>query len=109
MQLDPDYFGSYLGAGVAQYRAGNKTKAEELLTQSSELSAHGARRVLSRRACEGARRDAEGQQYYQAAASSRVRSGRLLRASWCGWICLRIPATMWPLAGSWMGTGAWCS
>ncbi len=37
MQLDPDYFGSYLIAGVAQYRAGNKAKAEELLTQSSKL------------------------------------------------------------------------
>ncbi len=38
IQLDPDYFGSYLGAGVAQYCAGgNKAKAEELLTQSAKL------------------------------------------------------------------------
>jgi predicted Zn-dependent protease len=37
IELDPGYFGSYLGAGVAQYRAGNKTKAEEWLTRSAEL------------------------------------------------------------------------
>ncbi len=37
IELDPDYFGSYLGAGVAQLRAGNKSKAEEWLTRSAEL------------------------------------------------------------------------
>lgn len=37
IDLDPGYFGSFLGAGVAQYRAGNKGKAEEWLTKSAEL------------------------------------------------------------------------
>jgi predicted Zn-dependent protease len=37
IELDPQYFGSYLGAGVAQYRAGNKTKAQEWLERSSQL------------------------------------------------------------------------
>jgi beta-barrel assembly-enhancing protease len=37
IDLDPGYFGSFLGAGVAQYRAGNKSKAEEWLTKSAEL------------------------------------------------------------------------
>lgn len=37
IQLNPGYFGSYLGAGVAEYRAGDKAKAEELLTQSAKL------------------------------------------------------------------------
>ena len=37
IQLNPGYFGSYLGAGVAEYRAGDKAKAEQLLTQSAKL------------------------------------------------------------------------
>jgi len=37
MQLSPDYFGSFLGAGVAQYRLGDRTRAESLLTQSAKL------------------------------------------------------------------------
>lgn len=37
IDLNPDYFGSYLGAGVAQYQAGNKARAEEWLTKSAEL------------------------------------------------------------------------
>jgi predicted Zn-dependent protease len=37
IELNPDYFGSYLGAGVAQFEAGNKAKAEEWLTRSAQL------------------------------------------------------------------------
>jgi predicted Zn-dependent protease len=37
ISLSPDYFGSYLGGGVAQYRAGNKAKAEEWLSKSVQL------------------------------------------------------------------------
>lgn len=37
IDLNPDYFGSYLGAGVAQYETGNKAKAEEWLTKSIDL------------------------------------------------------------------------
>ena len=37
IELNPDYFGSYLGAGVAQFQAGNKSKAEEWLTRSAKL------------------------------------------------------------------------
>ena len=37
IELDPKYFGSYLGAGVAQFQAGNKAKAEEWLTKSAQL------------------------------------------------------------------------
>jgi predicted Zn-dependent protease len=35
--LNPAYFGSYLGGGVAHYRLGNKAKAEEWLTRSVQL------------------------------------------------------------------------
>jgi beta-barrel assembly-enhancing protease len=37
IDLNPSYFGSYLGAGVAQFQAGNKAKAEEWLTKSAQL------------------------------------------------------------------------
>jgi beta-barrel assembly-enhancing protease len=37
IDLNPDYFGSYLGAGVAQYQTGDKATAEEWLTKSNSL------------------------------------------------------------------------
>jgi predicted Zn-dependent protease len=37
IDLNPEYFGSYLGAGVAQLQAGNRAKAEEWLKQSAQL------------------------------------------------------------------------
>jgi beta-barrel assembly-enhancing protease len=37
MDLNPGYFGSWLGAGVAQYRLGNRQQARQWLTRSMEL------------------------------------------------------------------------
>ena len=37
MELNPGYFGSYLGAGVAQMQLGNRAKAEEWLARSTQL------------------------------------------------------------------------
>lgn len=37
MELRPDYFGSWLGGGVAQYRLGNKAESRQWLTRSMEL------------------------------------------------------------------------
>lgn len=37
MALSPDYFGSYLGAGIAQYRLGNRDNASRYLEQSAKL------------------------------------------------------------------------
>lgn len=37
MQLNPGYFGSWLGAGVAQYRLKNRAQAEQYLKRSMEL------------------------------------------------------------------------
>lgn len=37
IQYSPNYFGSYLGGGVAQYQAGNKTKAQDWLKRSHDL------------------------------------------------------------------------
>jgi beta-barrel assembly-enhancing protease len=35
--LSPDYFGSYLGAGIAQYQLGNRDRAAQWLEQSAKL------------------------------------------------------------------------
>ncbi|MBS0612987.1 MAG: M48 family metalloprotease [Proteobacteria bacterium] len=37
IDLDGSYFGSYLGGGVAQYKLGNRAKAEEWLKKSANL------------------------------------------------------------------------
>ena len=37
IELNPGYFGSYLGGGVAQYHAGNQEKAQQWLVQSAKL------------------------------------------------------------------------
>lgn len=37
MALSPDYFGSFLGAGIAQYRLGNRDRARQWLEQSTRL------------------------------------------------------------------------
>jgi len=37
MDLNPGYFGSYLGAGVAQMQLGNRARAEEWLARSAQL------------------------------------------------------------------------
>ncbi|MEZ5458595.1 MAG: M48 family metalloprotease [Steroidobacteraceae bacterium] len=37
MQLDPDYFGPWLGGGIAAYRGGDRARAEQWLRRSAEL------------------------------------------------------------------------
>ena len=37
IELNPNYFGSYLGSGVAHYQVGDKAKAEESLKKSADL------------------------------------------------------------------------
>jgi beta-barrel assembly-enhancing protease len=37
IQLNPNYFGSYLGGGIAQYQSGNKPQAQQWLKRSNEL------------------------------------------------------------------------
>jgi predicted Zn-dependent protease len=36
-QLNPNYFGAYLGGGIAEYESGNKPKGQELITQSYNI------------------------------------------------------------------------
>lgn len=37
IELNPDYFAAYLGGGIAQLQAGNRSEAEQWLKKSSEL------------------------------------------------------------------------
>jgi predicted Zn-dependent protease len=37
MELDPDYFGPWLGGGIAAYRDGDRARAEQWLRRSAEL------------------------------------------------------------------------
>jgi predicted Zn-dependent protease len=76
IQLDPDFFGSYLGAGVAQYRAGNKAKAEELLGQSAKLLPTAPAAFYLGELAKGRGDTQKAMQYYQAAASSQSEFGR---------------------------------
>jgi beta-barrel assembly-enhancing protease len=80
MSLNPNYFGSYLGAGVAQMQLGDKTKAEEWLTKSVQLlpTAPGAYYLgnLARDRGDAAK----AKQLYQAAASSDSAIGKAAAA-----------------------------
>jgi predicted Zn-dependent protease len=76
IQLNPGYFGSYLGGGVAQYRAGDKAKAEQWLTQSARLLPTAPAAYFLG---ELAREKGDTQtavKYYQAAASSQSDIGQ---------------------------------
>lgn len=74
--LSPDYFGSYLGAGIAQYRLGNKAQAETWLGQSARLlpTAPAAYYLGNLSRDKG---DTQGAlKYYQAAAGSESSVGQ---------------------------------
>jgi tetratricopeptide (TPR) repeat protein len=76
IDLNSDYFGSYLGAGVAEYQAGNKGKAEEWLTKSIELlpTAPAAYYLGSIARDRGDR--AKAMEYFRAAAGSQSQIGQ---------------------------------
>jgi beta-barrel assembly-enhancing protease len=76
IDLNADYFGSYLGAGVAEYQAGNKAKAEEWLTKSMELlpTAPAAYYLGSIARDRGDR--AKAMEYFRAAADTQSQIGQ---------------------------------
>lgn len=76
IDLNSDYFGSYLGAGVAQYQMGNKAKAEEWLTKSAELlptapAAYYLGSIAKDRGDRG-----KAMEYFRAAAGSQSQIGQ---------------------------------
>jgi predicted Zn-dependent protease len=76
IDLNPDYVGSYLGAGVAQYQTGNKDKAAQWLTKSSELlpTAPAAYYLGAIARDRGDR--SKAMEYFRAAASSQSEIGQ---------------------------------
>ena len=80
IDLNSDYFGSYLGAGVAQFQAGNHAQAEEWLSKSSQLLPTApAAYYLGTIARERGDR-AKAMEYYRAAAGSQSRIGQMAAA-----------------------------
>ena len=75
IDLNSDYFGSYLGAGVAQYQTGNKSAAEEWLTKSMDLlpTAPAAYYLGSIARDRGDR--AKAMEYFRAASGSKSQIG----------------------------------
>ncbi|HEY7641013.1 MAG TPA: M48 family metalloprotease [Steroidobacteraceae bacterium] len=80
IDLNSDYFGSYLGAGVAQFQAGDHAQAEEWLSKSAQLLPTApAAYYLGTIARERGDR-AKAMEYYRAAAGSQSRIGELAAA-----------------------------
>lgn len=80
IDLNADYFGSYLGAGVAQFQAGNHAKAEEWLAKSAQLLPTApAAYYLGTIAREQGDR-AKAMEYYRAAAGSQSHIGEMAAA-----------------------------
>jgi predicted Zn-dependent protease len=80
IDLNSDYFGSYLGAGVAQFQAGNHAQAEEWLSKSAQLLPTApAAYYLGAIARERGDR-AKAMEYFRAAAGSQSRIGEMAAA-----------------------------
>ena len=80
IDLNSDYFASYLGAGVAQFQAGNHAQAEEWLSKSAQLLPTApAAYYLGTIARERGDR-AKAMEYYRAAAGSQSRIGEMAAA-----------------------------
>jgi predicted Zn-dependent protease len=78
--LDPNYFGPYLGGGIAQFKLGNKLKAEEWLKKSNSLLPTAPAAYYLGDIAKG-RGDLTGaMQLFQSAASSQSEYGQLATA-----------------------------
>jgi tetratricopeptide (TPR) repeat protein len=76
MELTPDYFGSYLGAGIAQYRLGNKQQAETWLTRSAQLLPTAPAALYLGNIARDRGDSAGALKFYQTAASSQSSIGQ---------------------------------
>jgi len=77
IDLNSDYFGSYLGAGVAQYQSGDKAQAEQSLKKSFELLPTAPAAYFLGNIAKERGDAAEAFEYYKAAAGSNNRYGKL--------------------------------
>ena len=98
IDLDPGYFGSYLGAGVAQYRAGDKAKAEQYLTHSAKLLPTAPAAYFLGNLARDKGDTQSAVKYYQAAATSNSDIGKTAAAEL---VKLDLPAN----PGNYLATG----
>jgi predicted Zn-dependent protease len=77
VELNPDYFGSYLGAGVAKYQAGDKAQAEQWLRKSVELLPTAPAAYFLGTIAKDRGDTNRALEYYKAAAGSNSRYGQL--------------------------------
>jgi predicted Zn-dependent protease len=82
MKLNPNYFGSYLGAGVAQNQLGNKQKAEEYLSRSAQLLPTAPAAFLLGNLARDRGETDVARQFYQAAATSESAVGQAAAAEY---------------------------
>jgi predicted Zn-dependent protease len=75
-ELNPDYFGSWLGGGVAQYRLNNKTAARQWLQKSYDLLPTAPAALYLGNISRDAGNADAALQFYQAAASSESTIGK---------------------------------
>ena len=76
IELDPNYFGSYLGAGVAEYKLGDKAKARDWLTQSAKLLPTAPAAYYLGNLAKEQGDTASALKYYEAAAGSQSELGK---------------------------------
>lgn len=77
IDLNPDYFGSYLGGGVAKYQSGDKAQAEEWLRKSAELLPTAPAAYFLGTIAKDRGDTNQALEYYKAAAGSNSRYGQL--------------------------------
>jgi predicted Zn-dependent protease len=80
IELNPDYFGSYLGAGVAELQAGDKTQAESWLKKSMELLPTAPAAYYLGTLAKARGNTEEAVQFYRAAAGSNSQYAQLATA-----------------------------
>jgi len=80
IDLNGDYFGSYLGAGVAEIQQGNREKAEEWLTTSAKLLPTAPAAYFLGDIAKAKGDQATALNYYKAAAGSDSQYGKMATA-----------------------------
>jgi predicted Zn-dependent protease len=80
IELNPGYFGAYLGGGIAKYEAGDKTLAEQWLTKSAQLLPTAPATYYLGNIAKERGDTAKALEYYQAAAGSQSQYGQLALA-----------------------------
>ena len=80
IELNPNFFGSYLGAGVAQLQSGNQAKAEELLSKSAQLLPTAPAAYYLGNIARERGDTARAMEYYRAAATSNSQIGQAAAA-----------------------------